>query len=127
MDYYLCPRQQREGIDQRASREEGAFLGLAAAVAVAAGDHGVDDGEVLGDELLRAAASDLHLHAVRLLHLVVARRRRRLRRRRRRQHLPSSQPRLDAADELRQLPHRRLLSDFLEDFCKMDLLIDRAF
>ena len=38
---------------------------------------GVGGVKVLGDELARLAAADLHSHAVRLLHLVVACRRRR--------------------------------------------------
>lgn len=81
------------------SEGEEALLGLLVA-------DGVGGGEVLGDELLRAAAPDLHPHALRLAHLVVARRRCLL------LVLPlllPDQPRLDAVDEPRQLPHRSKL------------------
>lgn len=79
---------------------------------VAAAD-GVGGDEVLGDELLRLPAPDLHPHALRLVHLVV-----RHHRRRRRLLLPPVLPpsaaaaaklRLDPVHEPPQLPHHHHL------------------
>lgn len=108
-DYSRRVRRARETnertIDSCGSEAEEPLLLvlLLASGSSAAGDV-VGHGEVLGDELARAAAIDLHPHAVRLVHLVVARRRRRV-------ATPAAagpgQLVLDAAHQPRQLPHRR--------------------
>lgn len=75
-----------------------ASAATAAATGAAAPGDGIGGGEVLGDELPRPAAPDLQPHALRLVHLVVARRR----------LLPAAGPAqllLDAVHQPRQLPH----------------------